>query len=140
MPPLTRWYVRSSFLYLVATLVAGVWLAAQAVWPESVPGSSALSPVYFHLFMIGWVTQLIFGVANWMFPVYSREAPRRSEGLGVATYILLNAGLLLRIVGEVGVVESGTSGWRWLLGGAVLLLLLAGAGFVTNTWGRVSGR
>lgn len=140
MPPLTRWYVRSSFLYLVATLVTGVWLAARAVWPGSLPGSSALSPIYFHLFMIGWVTQLIFGIANWMFPVYTREAPRRSERLGIATYFLLNTGLLLRIVAEVGVAGAGTTGWRWLLGGAVLLLLIAALAFVVNTWGRVTGK
>jgi hypothetical protein len=139
MPPLTRWYVRTSFLYLVATLGAGVWLAAQSVWPGQLPGSSALSPVYLHLFMVGWATQLIFGVANWMFPVYTREAPRRSEPLGAATYALLNAGLLLRIIAGIAVAESGAEVWRWLLVVAVLLLLLAGAGFVFNTWGRVKG-
>jgi hypothetical protein len=33
-------------------------------------------PVYLHLFMIGWVTQMIFGVAYWMFPRVSKENPR----------------------------------------------------------------
>lgn len=138
MPPVTRLYVRSSFLYLVATLATGLWIAARAVWPELVPGSSALSPVYFHLFMVGWVTQLIFGIAYWMFPVYSRDAPRRSKRLGHITYYVLNGGLLLRIAGELAATESG--GWRWLTGSAAVLLFLAGVGFVVNTWGRVTGR
>ena len=138
MPLVTRRYVRSSFLYLVATLATGVWIAAAAVWPEVVPGGSALSPIYFHLFMVGWVTQLIFGIAYWMFPVYSRDAPRHSVRMGHATYLFLNGGLLLRIAGELAASQSGS--WRWLNGVAALVLLLAGVTFAVNTWGRVKGK
>ena len=41
----------------------------------------ALSPVYFHLFMVGWVAQLIFGMLFWMLPKYSKEKPRGHEQL-----------------------------------------------------------
>ena len=60
MPPLTRWFIKTAFVYLVATLVIGLALAADRIW--SVPSFiSALSPIYFHLFMVGWVLQLISG-------------------------------------------------------------------------------
>jgi hypothetical protein len=52
-------------------------------------------PTYFHLFMVGWVTQMIFGVIFWMFPIITRQQPRGDVRLGWAAYFLLNAGLLL---------------------------------------------
>ncbi len=48
--------------------------------------------------MLGWATQLIGGVALWMFPPLSREQPRGDERLGWFAYGALNGGLLLRAV------------------------------------------
>lgn len=84
MPTLTRWYVKTSLVYFVGALLAGVLLAARAVWP--LPELAAgLSPVYFHMFLLGWITQLIMGIVLWMFPKYSKERPRGNEGLAMAT-------------------------------------------------------
>jgi hypothetical protein len=41
-----------------------------------------LSPIFFHFFMVGWVTQMIFGVAFWMFPIINRDQPRGSHKVG----------------------------------------------------------
>ncbi|HZD58520.1 MAG TPA: hypothetical protein VE136_17435, partial [Anaerolineales bacterium] len=67
MPTLTRWFVKSSLVFLVAALITGLGLSADSLWtlPAFV---GTLTPVYFHLFLVGWVTQLIFGVVFWMFP------------------------------------------------------------------------
>ena len=83
MPTLTRWFLRSSLLFFLLAMLLGVLHAARA--PLNLPAQlNAFSPIYFHLFMVGWVTQLIFGVVFWMFPKYSKEQPRGSEtpGLG----------------------------------------------------------
>lgn len=125
MPPLTRWYIKLSLVYLVAALAASVWQAAG--------GPLWLTPIYIHLFVVGWITGMIFGVAYWMFPKYSKEQPRGMNGLAVATFTLLHAGLLLRIVAEplqAGglLVLSAVSQW------------LAGVGFIVNTWPRVKER
>jgi hypothetical protein len=137
MPPLSRWFIRTSFLYLVATFVTGILVALDPSW-DLIPGSGRLIPVYYHLFMLGWVSQLIFGVANWMFPVYTREAPRRNESLGWTIYGLLNAGLVLLLLGEAirGAAERAGS---WMVALSALLLWLAGTAFVANTWGRIKG-
>ncbi|MGW8249659.1 MAG: hypothetical protein ACWGO1_03380, partial [Anaerolineales bacterium] len=67
MPVLTRWFLKSSLLFLVLSALLGVLLAARA--PLGLPGAiGAFNPLFFHLFMVGWVTQLIFGVVFWMFP------------------------------------------------------------------------
>ena len=67
MPRLTRWYLRTALVFFVVALSVGVLLASGAVLPLPA-GVAALGPVYFHLLMVGWVTQLIFGVVFWMFP------------------------------------------------------------------------
>src|SRR5436305_10063669 len=112
MPPLARWFVRTALVYLVAALLAGVALTLRPVLNLPSP-ISALQPVYFHLLMVGWVTQLIFGVVFWMFPKQSSDRPRGSEALGWASYGLLNAGLLLRAVGEpLAALQPGAvAGW-----------------------------
>lgn len=139
MPTLTRWFIKSSLVFFVAALLAGLASAARSVLDLPLL-FAALTPVYFHLFLVGWVTQLIFGVVFWMFPKFSMESPRRDERLGWATFLLLNTGLLLRVVGEPLHSIHPQAGLGWLLALSALLQWLAGLGFVTNTWGRVKER
>lgn len=139
MPTLTRWFIKTALIYFVAALLTGVLVAARPVLalPDQI---AALTPVYFHLLMVGWVTQLIFGVVHWMFPKYSAALPRGHEGLGWATYILLNIGLVLRIVGEPLVAIRPESRAGWMLATSAVLQLLAGWAFIANTWPRVKER
>lgn len=135
MPPLTRWFVKTSFMYLALALMAGMLVELQSVFKFTSLGG--LFPVYIHLFVLGWITQLIFGVAFWMFPKYSTQKPRQSESLGWWTYMLLNAGLILRAIAEpIHAMQPNTiSGW--LLVASAVIQFLAGLGFVINSWGRV---
>jgi len=136
MPMVTRWFIKSALLYFVAALLLGVALAAPRALglPAAV---TVLGPVYFHLFMLGWVTQLIFGVVYWMFPRYSKDHPRGSETLALATFGLLNAGLLLRAVAEPMHGLHPLAVWGWLVAAAAVLQWLAGMAFALNTWSRV---
>jgi cbb3-type cytochrome oxidase subunit 1 len=136
MPPITRLFIKTSFLYLVGAFCVGLLLAlrAAAALPLLIGG---LSPVYFHLFMVGWVTQLIAGVAYWMFPKWSKQRPRGYGTLALATFWLLNIGLLLRVIAEPAQTVSAWPGWGWLIVLAALLQWLAGLAFVANTWPRV---
>jgi len=81
----------------VLALMVGVAQNLGSLLPSLPPG---LPQVYFHLLMVGWVTQFILGVAIWMLPKYSQEKPRGIELLSWATYILLNTGWLIRAFGE----------------------------------------
>lgn len=139
MPPLTRLFIKTALLYLVAALALGV---AQALaGAERLPLFLAyLRPVYFHLFMVGWVAQLIFGVGYWMFPKYSRELPRGNEAVAWTVYWLLNAGLLLRVVAEPLYGMRGEAAWGWALALSAVLQWLAGVAFVANTWPRLRER
>lgn len=120
-------------VYLVVALGMAVVRAGQgAGWLPGAP--SALWLPQLHLLTVGWLTQLIFGVAFWLFP---SPAPgtQPSARLVWSAYGALNGGLLLRlgcepaffaeVVQEWGLVTSAILQWS-----ASLLL-------VVHFWGRV---
>jgi hypothetical protein len=139
MPALSRWFIKIGMLYFVAGLMMSALLSVQPLMGWS-PNMQALRPVYLHFLFIGWVTQLILGVGYWMFPKQSKEKPRGSEWLGWAVLVLLNVGMVLRAVGEPMVVLAPQVGVGWMVATASMCLLLAGWGFILNTWGRIKER
>jgi hypothetical protein len=139
MPLLTRLFIKVGLLYLVVALLMGSLLLARPVL--NLPNSIAvLNPVYLHLFMVGWVTQLIIGIVYWMFPKFSREQPRGSDKLAWTVFFSLNAGLLLRTFGEPLNALNPGAGAGWMLVLSALLQWLAGMSFIANTWARVKER
>jgi hypothetical protein len=139
MPPLTRYFIKSGLVAFVAALALAALTLARGVLPVP-PEVAVLRPVYLHLLMVGWVTQLIMGVAFWMFPKWTKAQPRGREALGWAAFTLLNIGLLLRVVGEPLMTLYPERGMGWMLVVSALLQLLAGYAFIVNIWGRVKER
>lgn len=138
MPVIVRWYLKTALVMFVLALGVGLVQNLNGLMPFVPPG---LTPVYFHLLMVGWITQFILGVAIWMLPKYSQEKPRGIETLSWAAYFLLNAGLLVRAVSEplVGAAPESTI-WGWMLALSALMQWLAGLFFVINAWSRVKGK
>jgi hypothetical protein len=100
--------------------------------------SRALWPTYLHLLVFGWLTQLIFGVALWLFPRDSRSPLRSGSLLGWVCYSLLNVGLWLRAVGEPARMTGYDTGW--VLAVSAVLQSAAGWIFVLTIWPRVKER
>lgn len=139
MPPQTRWFIKSALVYLALALLLGLVLAL----PNSVglpPFIRLMNPAYFHLFLVGWVTQMIFGVIYWMFPIISRAQPRGNEQLAWICLLLLNVGLILRVLCEPLVSLYPASAAGRLLVLSALLQWLAGLIFVLLAWPRVKER
>jgi hypothetical protein len=132
MPPLTRWFIKLSLIYFVVALAAGVWQAGG--------GPLWLTPVMIHLLVVGWVTGMILGVAYWMFPKYSADEPRGLDVLAIASFALLNLGLVVRVVAEPLQVVHPSAASGWLLVLSAILQWLGAVAFVLNTWPRVKGR
>jgi len=134
-----RYFIRTALAYLLAAfIVGGLVLTNQSLAIDGRIG--ALLPVFYHLLMVGWVTQLICGVALWMFPPYSREQPRGDERLGWLAYGALNAGLLLRAVFEPLHAWLAPPWLGWPLALSALLQVLAVWAFVIAIWPRVKVR
>ena len=140
MPRLTRWFLRAALVNLLAAVALGVLLA----WPRGAPGPGALAasgPVYIHLLVVGWLTQLVMGVAWWMFPRQTRTTGGGNTIAGWMIFALLNIGLFLRAVAEPQIAAAHAVSWtRWMIAAAALLQLLAGWLFVLAIWPRVRGR
>lgn len=140
MPTITRWFLRLALVYLLLSLLVGVLVVIPNAVSPVHPLLPALSPVYFHAFMVGWVTQMIFGVAFWMFPKASRDQPRGNERLVWWSFWLLNVGLALRVGAEPLNTARPGSVWGWLLVLSALLQWAAALAFAANIWGRVKGK
>ncbi|HEU4763308.1 MAG TPA: hypothetical protein VFS28_01550 [Gemmatimonadales bacterium] len=135
MPRLSRWLVRTAFVHLLLALTLGVVALsprAQAAWPAL--GRAA--PAELHLFVVGWITQLIAGVAYWLFPRVVRGAPAE-DPRGWWVYAGLNLGLALRVAGEpwAGAAWAGP-----VLAGSALAQLGAGIVLVVSLWPRTRAR
>jgi len=99
------------------------------------PWLATVQPAALHLITVGWLTQMIFAVAHWLFPKHPRRPPRGREGLAAAAAVTLNAGVLLRL---------GAEPWQRLYADAPWLLALAGTlmwlgvlGWIVHLWPRV---
>jgi hypothetical protein len=129
MPAVTRWVLRTALIWATITTATGVML----VWPES---PAFPYPTYLHLFTVGWLSNLIFGVAHWMFPRATAAKPRGDERLAWTGWALLNVGLILRVVGEA--LRPVAMEW-WLLVAAAVQFL-AVLFWVVHLWPRVKER
>ena len=139
MPKLARWFIKAGMIYFLISFIMAVLLKAGGLF-QLPTIFMTLQPVYFHLFMVGWVTQMIIGVSYWFFPRYRKGQPRGREQFGLAAFWLLNAGLVLRIIGEpMSVVDPGVAAGTMLVLSAVLQWL-GGASYVVMIWPRVKSR
>ncbi len=129
MPLLTRTFIKTALLYLAFALLLGILLTLRV--------SNGFLPVYIHLLVFGWLTQLIFGVVYWMFPKYSTEKPHGHESLGWSTYALLNIGLILRAIAEPLQALKASSLFGTILVLSAILQWLSGVAFILNSWPRV---
>lgn len=139
MPLLTRWFTRASLIHFVAALLLGMLMALRE--PMRLPPLIAtFGPVHSHLLMVGWVTQLIFGVMYWMFPKHSQDNPRGYEAIGWAAFVGLNLGLVMRAVSEPLNANQPGSIWGYVLALSAITQWLAGLSMVATIWPRVKGR
>jgi heme/copper-type cytochrome/quinol oxidase subunit 1 len=100
VPPLTRWFVRSALVYLVAgfTLGAAILIAKAS---GRAPGAWSLLPAHVDFLFVGWTAQLTMGVAFWILPRFAGGASRGNETLAWLAFWLLNTGALLSGLGPL---------------------------------------
>lgn len=95
MPKITRWFIKSGMIYFFM----GLLLAIVAEFPTIKTGSLLL-PVYWHMIVIGWITQVIMGVSIWMFPRKKRDRRKEVSLSAKLAFWFLNTGLILRFLSE----------------------------------------
>lgn len=142
MPRHSRALVKTAMLWLV--LGMALWAASAAPRLFALPGlASALRPSALHAVTVGWLTQLVMGVAVWLFP-----RPRSGPGGGRpatrpaavwTAYGLLNAGLAARVATEPFAALGMPGPWRAPLVASGVLQWTAVMLFAGLLWPRVRG-
>ena len=138
LPRSSRWLVRAALVHLVAAMLLA-WGEA-AARAGLLPAEIRLArPVWIHLLAVGWLSQLAFGVALWMFP-RPRDGRPASETSLLAAWFALNLGLLVRAVAEPAWSLRGARIWGLCLVASGLMQWVAMAWVVRALWPRVRGR
>jgi len=126
MPRVSAWFVRASLVHLMAGFCIGAVLLAGKGIPLGFDPWS-LRAVHIEMLLVGWMIQLVMGVAIWIFPRFVlHRAPQRSAVTAWLAFALLNAGVLL----------AGLGGSLLAAGRATEIG--AAASFAVHLWGRVS--
>jgi hypothetical protein len=149
VPVTSRAFVKASIVYLCIGAVLGALLFANRWFPMG----AAIGPLrvpHIQMLIVGWLTQLILGVAWWLFPplqiglrpgqtkpIRRGQQQRGSEPLFWVTFACLNLGILLRALGEPLYSWTGLDLFVALSGISGLFLLAAAVAFVVTMWGRV---
>jgi len=134
MPILSRWFIKSGF----AALGIALGLEMLQLRPAGTLGSlpdAAVHLAAIHLLTVGWLLQMIIGVAFWMFPRHPTTPPRGNARYGWWAFGLLNSGLLLRLVGEPWRLGFGGPGWPLVAAGVLQLGGVAAA--LVLLWPRI---
>lgn len=132
MPLLSRVLIKVSLIFLVIGVTAGIISAS-----SSHVAAAALRIPAYHALTVGWLTQLVFGVAYWLFPRFSRERPYGTDGYLPAAFVLLNVGLLLRVVAEPMAFVQPAAAWRMAIVASAVIQTIATVGFARYFWTRV---
>ncbi len=139
LPTLTRWLIRTALVCCAAAFLLGVALAV-APLRSAHPMLAAAWPSYIHLLVVGWITQLIMGVAYWMFPRAERRPAAGPDRLGWMAYGAINLGLVCRLIAEPAGAAPGGHPPGWLFPVSAALQLAGILAFVTGIWPRVRTR
>ena len=146
MPTTTRVFVRASILYLILGAALGALLLMND-WLSLGSAVYYVKPAHVQFLIVGWLTQLILGVAWWLFPPMAfrlrgqhyphGQAQRGSEPLFWVTFALLNAGVVLYALAQPLFTRTGSGFFGGLVALAGVCLLAAALTFVANMWARI---
>lgn len=137
MPRITRLFIKTGLVYFLLALITGVVYLGQPLGLSNTTTAAFFAP-YIHLFMFGWITQLIIGVASWLFPAATRQKHSSRPYLLYTAYIGINLGLASRAVFEPWIALGPETGViKWVLTASALLQWVGGTAFVIDIWSRV---
>jgi len=132
MPLISRTFIKAGLFFFLGSFITGVLMELESV---SMP---FLYPLFWHMLMVGWITQIIFGVSLWMFPGRNKQESFLAQKWGWLTFIFLNTGLIFRIISEPFLTTgSARTIWKTMVVLSAVLQGLAAVTYVIEMWNRV---
>ena len=139
MPLESRLFVKTSLVCLVLVALWGMLMSIDEMM--SVPIPSMWPIEHAHLAFVGWLLNLVMGIALWFLPLdrerFGQTQGRYPKRAPYFIYGALNGGLLLRFICEPNV--SSSHYFALGLGLSALLQTLAILGFISIAWFRTRG-
>ena len=123
------WLIRASMVHLLSgALLGAAYLSLKAAgWFVF---SASHLPVHVEQMLIGWLVQLVIGVAYWILPRRAEQDPVVHTRLMWLVFVLLNGGVLVAALGEDPGLPRGLA-----LGGRIAETL-AVVLFASHAWRR----
>lgn len=123
MPPLSRRFLGTAALSLIAGIALGFVMLLQREFGGRWPGPLAVS-AHTHLILVGGVIEAIFGTAVWLFPRPARGQRQTPAWFGEMAWAALTAGTVIRAVAELlrGGQISPLDHWLIVVGGSLQLV------------------
>jgi len=109
-------FLRAALGWLVATGLLGVLVS---IWPGL---SGPFRTTHAHMGVVGFFLAMVMGVAFWMLP---RPGGIRQTNWEATTFLLLQAGLVMRVVSEPAWRTTLGRGWHVLFVTSGVLVLAA---------------
>src|SRR4051794_1231236 len=136
MHTLVRRYIKTAIVFLAAGLAIGTWMIVRRELYGRYPTPYEIS-AHTHAVFVGFVMELILGVALWLFPRPAKDDNRYQPRLVAAAYWLLTLSTAIRIVGELARPVVSSFELRWVVtlsgvGQALAIMLFFG-----TMWSRI---
>lgn len=136
MHTLVRRYIKTAIAFLAVGLAIGAWMLVRRELFDRYPTAYEVS-AHTHAILVGFVMEMILGVALWLFPRPGKEDARYSPRAAEAAYWILTVCTAARVTGELARPLADASVLRWAvvlagLGQGVGLLL-----FFQTMWSRI---
>ena len=119
-------------------LVAAMALGLVMALPSSPVMFGPWFAPYIHLLVLGWATQMIFGVGLWMFPRKTPLNLAKTPWLEWLCFWSLNLGLAIRAVAEPAIAQQRTEVAAGAAVASAALQLLSVLCFAVVVWPRIT--
>lgn len=133
--------VRASLTWLLLGFSIGALMLVDRVFPGD--WRLWLQPTHGHMLFVGWFVQFALGIAYWLLP--RKRSPDLPIGYketpAIVGAIMLNAGMVLRVIGEPmeRTGHAGALSITILAASAVLQVAAIGI-FIAQIWPRIYGK
>ena len=136
MHSLVRRYIKTAIAFLVLGLAIGVWLIVEREVYGTFPTPLQTS-AHTHALLVGFVMEMILGVALWLFPRPAKSDAQYSPRLAELAYWLLTLGTAGRVAGELARGTFDSMALRWTIVACGVAQALALVVFFYTMWSRI---
>ena len=131
-----RRFIRTAIGFLAFGLLLGGWMIVRRELFGRYPSQYEVS-AHVHAVQVGFVVQMILGVALWLFPRPDKSDQRYQPRLAGLAYWLLTIGTAVRAAAELMRRPDGPMWLRWTIVVAGVLQVAALGVFFFTMWPRI---